>query len=708
MSLITQKGMQGINPPHPSRDTAGRPACLPGRQTSREGTFETMTSLFRQAFLVIFFSFVAGTFQTLPCSGAAAAPGAEPEISINADSLDYTAETGQYVAAGSVKVTRLDAVMHADQATYDEKTTDTVATGNVRYEDNEVSITASRADLKMGSKTGKLYDAVVFFKKSNTHIQGKELEKRGDQEYYSPEASFTTCDAPLPAWCFKGKEVNARLGERFTARSATFSIKGLPVFYSPYLWASLSADRQTGFLMPVAGYSRVNGLEFKLPFYWAISENRDMTLLLDSYSKRGLGLGLEYRFLEPSGRHGDLWLYQIRDTKRDQDYSEANASYEARGEGGWGGYLTVNYASKADYYREFSIQREIRTQRFLESTGEFSISVPGGRAYLLSQYWVDLKDPTGDVPQRLPELGYVLDYVPFGGMLLGGSASATNVWRENGLSARRLDVFPRVTYAFGSDVVVSQTAAFRGTAYSYYRNPGGDDDLFRAAMAYNAQVHTRLSRQYGSLTHIIEPSLGYRFIDASRDDLAVFDSTETFQRASVVELGLLNRGIAAGRELVITRLTQALDTRGGNRAFLPLHLEAALKAPLSLQIDAAYDHYSRNISAVTSNVAFRAFGADFAIGQMFRRQDDIMVYTANTSFSPARGMSLAGQVWYDAKGGGVRDLTVNFRYQMQCWGFKVEAVKRPGDFTMRFMVELKGLKPDLPKTQGPADAKTYF
>jgi len=50
-----------------------------------------------------------------------------------------------------------------------------------------------------------LFDADIFYEEGNYYLSGKEIEKRGENEYYSPSASFTTCDAPVPDWCVQGK-----------------------------------------------------------------------------------------------------------------------------------------------------------------------------------------------------------------------------------------------------------------------------------------------------------------------------------------------------------------------------------------------------------------------------------------------------------------------------------------------------------------------
>ncbi len=609
---------------------------------------------------------------------------------ISSDKLEYFGETKKYVATGSATVERDGAVLKSDEITFYEDSSEAVAFGRVQYNDADASIKAARAEMNLDAKTGTLLDAEVFFKKYNYHISGKEIEKRAENYYYSPDATFTTCDAPLPEWCFKGKDVNAVAEKKVTASNATFRIKDLPVLYTPYLLAPLLKDRQTGFLIPLVSNSKKRGLSLTLPFYWAFAENRDLTFVLDAYSKRGIGTGLEYRFVEPGGATGNWWAYHIYDTELEKDFWEVRGLYENRHSEGLGGYLSVNLVNDKEFYQQFSTRRDIRTLRYLESTGELNLPLNDSRLYLLSQYWQDLKGDTSTVPEKLPEAGYVLNYTPVGDFLLSALMNVANVWRENGASAERVDIYPRILHSMGKDVVLTQAVALRETAYYFYQGEETDNLKQRAAFEYDGIVHTRLYRSYSSFTHIIEPSVRYHFIYSSSNDLPLLDSTELFGKTSNIELSILNRAVVKGTELFAVRLTQPVDTYSG-RPFQPLRLDVAVRSPLPLTMEATYDVYSGKLDTVTSAVSFKVFKADLTFGQRYNRKDDIMMFTTYMGFSPLKALQIAGQAWYDAKGPGLRDVRVDIKYEKQCWGVRLEAVKSPGDFTMKVLFDLTGI-----------------
>jgi LPS-assembly protein len=632
---------------------------------------------------------------------AAVAFGVDRQTVITADMLEYFSEAKKYVATGSVKIERDGAVIHADQAAFFEETSEVDASGNVTYDDRSYSIKADRAELNLETRTGKLFDAEVFFKEENSRLAGREIEKRGERYYYIPEGSFTTCDAPIPAWCFKAKDINAYTGEKVKARDASFRIKGLPVFYTPYVAAPILTERQSGFLIPIVGDSSSRGIEILQQYYLVIAENQDATFAVDYYSKRGVGTGIEYRFIEPGDIKNKLWVYHIRDTELKKDDWEIKGLFEDRHPGMPGGYLNIDYVNEQDFYRGFNVQRDKRTQRYIESTGEINVPFSNSRLYLLSQYWVDLENPMGNVPQKLPEAGYVLNYTSAGSFMYSLSATAANFWREDGTSAGRVDVYPKLIHSMGSDFVVTQVAALRGTSYDFYNDQDRNDFTQRGAFEYDIVGHTRLYRDYGSFSHVIEPSISYHFISSSENDLPVFDQTEFYKQTSNIEFSLLNRAIVKGTEAVALRVSQAVDTYNSHRPLLPLKMDLALRKFFPLALEATYNVYNGELETVSSDVTLKLSEAAVSVGQRYNRAENIMTYKANVSFTPFKSLLMAAQMWYDSKGQGLQDLTLSMKYVRQCWGITFEAVKRrgvtseavkqPGDFTVRVLLQLAGM-----------------
>jgi len=626
---------------------------------------------------------------------------ADKETTITSETLQYFPDEKKYVAKGAVTVEQEDATVRADEMTYFEETGDVHAEGNVRYDDPAIAFSAERAEINMEKKTGRLQTGDVLFKEDNYHLSGNVLERKGEKEFASKEeARFTTCDGIPAAWCFRGKDVNLFVGSTVIAKDTSLRIREVPVLYTPYFWAPLLGERQTGFLMPTVSNSSSRGFGLNIPFFWAIAENRDATFVLDTYSKRGIGTGLEYRFVEPGGIKSDWWVYHIRDNDLKKDFTEFKALYEQRSGSGPSLFANINLVNEQDFYREFNPNKEKQILRYLESTGEFSLPFENSRLYLLGQYWTDLEDDTGDVPQRLPEIGYVMNYTRIGSFMVSADTTAANFWVKNGVSATRFDVYPRVLHSMGDAVVLTQIFALRGTAYSFYGDDTTESGLQRTAAEYDGSVNMRLHREYSSVTHIIEPSVRYHVITSSENDIQVYDWVENYKKKSRIDFSVLNRIKVKGRDIAALRVTQPVDTYRGDRPFLPVNVELTSRVPLVMKVSAQYDVNYGRVKTVTSDISIPFKRGSVSFGQRYNREQDIMVYKTGIVIKPVRAIEMGMNVWYDAKGEGLTNLSVNMKYSSQCWGVRIVAAKKPGDFTMQVMFDLFGVTAKAPKANG--------
>jgi len=614
---------------------------------------------------------------------------AAEKTAITSESLTYDEKTSTYVAKGNVKIHRNDADIEADEITYNDKTSDTVATGNVKYNDKDASISAGKAEMNLDKKTGMLYDARIFLKKGNYHIYGNVMEKRGEDYYFSPDATFTTCDAPVPAWCFKGKNVDALVDDRLKTKDTTFRIRNTPVLYTPYFQTPLQ-DRKTGFLIPQIGYSDTRGAYVNVPFFLVLSDNRDATITINEYSKRGLGEGLEYRYVEPEDIKGRWWFYHQSDKELDKDFFEVIASHDQRSASSLGGFLHVNYINEADFYREYNPQLEVRTNRFLESTGEITLPFSYSRAYLLSQYWVDLDEKIRPPAQRLPEAGYVLYPTNIGKFWVMTTAALSNFWRDENVQGQRIDIYPKLLHSLGDAVVVSQELGLRETAYNLSRS-GDDDNPHREAVDYSIIANTKFLRKYSSFTHVVEPSVSYSLISDSENDLPVFDSTELFKKTSTFQASLLNRIIDKNGELMLVRLSEGYDTDLEDNKLLPLRFEVGLKRPVTLRLSADYDLHLGRLDSFYSDLTMNISDITFTAGQRYNKTDNITTYTGSVKVHPYKPLYVESRIWYDEKQGQFSDVTLNIKYISQCWAVMVEFIRNPSGYSGRLLFDLKGL-----------------
>ncbi|HMK56226.1 MAG TPA: LPS assembly protein LptD [Dissulfurispiraceae bacterium] len=655
---------------------------------------------------------------------------------ITADKLEYFKDEQRYVAEGNVRIMKDSTVVTADEAVYFAETGDTELTGHVTIDDKDYLINTEEAEFNIDDKTGELNNAVIYFKKDEYWIRGVNMQKLGESHYYAKTVYFTTCDSESyrsakvltfsdipasqePDWCFKGHDADIVVGSKMTARNATYRVKDIPVLYSPYFSAPVGSGRETGFLIPAVGTSSGKGIRFSPAFFWAIDENKDATFGIDYYSKRGVGTGVEYRFLD-FDHEGTWYAYHIRDTELHKDFFELKAS-DRYSLGNIKAFLDINYINDEAFYKEYPKDFKSSISRFLQSTGEVSVPLNNSRLYFLSQYWVNLREGvTEHVPQKLPEIGYVVNPTAVGPLIFTLSANAANFYRSQEPHGQRLDIKPALSYSFGDSVRLTQTVSVRETAYNL--NDGGEfgSSPHREMFQYYAQAQTRFLKDYGSFRHIIEPSLEFSYIPSAKV-LPLFDSTELPSKTAMLKFVLYNKFVFRDLDISL-RFSQPYDFNADNSNMLvdnynsvldgttslptnhhlqPTRLEGAVAGPalpINFTFDVAYDFVDNRINNLNSVFSFKIFrDITLGLGERYSRVDNLMLYTLGINAPLDKHWVFSVSASYDAKGPGVRDLSIKTTYKEQCWAADFLITRRPADqfrpadYSYLLMLELKGI-----------------
>ncbi len=188
-------------------------------------------------------------------------------------------------------------------------------------------------------------------------------------------ASYTTCSPVNSSWYVYGDEVILDRNEGVgTVKHATMYVHGIPVIYLPKFSFFLDNRRRSGWLPATPRYSNNSGFGIDLPYYFNLAPNYDLVLTPKLYSKRGLLLNGDFRYLTETS-NGDLWASWIpRDSEfkrfrstlptdtvvdigRGSGYSRFGLSARNRTvvDQHWHGDLDVNYVSDHYFIRDFGL-----------------------------------------------------------------------------------------------------------------------------------------------------------------------------------------------------------------------------------------------------------------------------------------------------------------------------------------------------------------
>jgi len=111
---------------------------------------------------------------------------------------------------------------------------------------------------------------------------------------------FTVCqkkDDKCPPWSIQAKKISHdRIKKTIHYEHATLKVYDIPIFYFPRFYhPDPTVKRQSGFLTPFFSQTTNLGTGFGLPYYWAISHDKDLTFTPKIYAKENALFLNEYR-----------------------------------------------------------------------------------------------------------------------------------------------------------------------------------------------------------------------------------------------------------------------------------------------------------------------------------------------------------------------------------------------------------------------------
>ena len=178
-------------------------------------------------------------------------------------------------------------------------------------EKNEYLISESLVDLKKQNILGK--DLSIIFNKSSFDNNQNDPRLKANTFYSKDNISsmnkgvFTTCkkDDECPPWqIYADNIVHDKNKKTINYKNAWLKIYDTPVVYFPrFSHPDPTVKRQSGFLTPDFTNSSVHGLALSIPYYMAISENKDLTFTPRLYDDGQNVVQTEYRQVNKNSKH---------------------------------------------------------------------------------------------------------------------------------------------------------------------------------------------------------------------------------------------------------------------------------------------------------------------------------------------------------------------------------------------------------------------
>jgi len=320
---------------------------------------------------------------------------------------------------GNAELRKPGTVIRADRLEYDQAEDRARATGNVHINRSGNVYEGPYMELKVDTFEGFFNEPRYHFLQNGAHGQAFRADFADENHTVVTNATYTTCRRKpgpdwMPDWILRAASISLDNDEEEgIAQGAVLSFKGIPILPLPAISFPLSDKRKSGLLPPSVGVSTVNGIEIIAPYYWNIAPNRDATITPTLMTKRGVDMGGEFRYLEPSYsgtvRANYLTADKLTDTNRwGLGYLHSGTVATGVPEvGNVGVNANINLVSDDTYWRDFPRSGAILTQRLLPSSLGAAWGKGAFSTGLQVLKWQTLQDPTAPIVppyDRVPQL----------------------------------------------------------------------------------------------------------------------------------------------------------------------------------------------------------------------------------------------------------------------------------------------------------------
>jgi len=646
-------------------------------------------------------------------------------INVVADVLQYSDQGDVLTAAGNAVITQGSRTIKADTITFNLISKETEAQGNVLLTQNGDRIECESFTINLDTQIGTVKQAKIFIQNENLHITGHEVLKTGQNTYKVLDGTITTCDAQNPPWQIAASVIDVEIEGYAVARHPLLKIKSVPVMYLPAVIMPAKSERQTGLLIPKVGHSSRKGWLMENSFFWAINDQSDATVWLDTATDQGIGTGAEYRIKLSEKTDAKLYGYfsYEKNSYQDDRYKDAQDRDNQRFYLNFEGqhyfdadmYLkaAVSQVSDRQFYYDFkeAVSRSkgnigrnsARNLDKQESTVFLNKNWETSNLLVNTKWNYNLRYSDPYTVQKLPEIRYttMLRPIKSSPLFYQLEAGYDNLWRESGQRGQRLNLYPQLAMPMlmGGWLRFTPKVGLRGVQHFGLNRTQGDErnGLFPTV---NAQLATSFVRVFNfdgqtlkKIRHMLEPGLEYEYVASDdQNDFPEFDSPEEYYKRHWAGYYVKNRFTALFRdasgelseyEIGYIKLGQAFNFTQPNQGlyyigdrdktssdmFTELRLD--LNEHFYFKGTTYYDPYDHRLRRYSVLGRLTGSGKNY-INVEYRYWRDLYEYLEfDTYFHVTSWLAMFVNTRYDYLNNEEFDTDLGIEYHSQCWGIRI-------------------------------------
>ncbi len=357
--------------------------------------------------------------QTAQAQTAPAVP--DGEISFAADGANYDDSNETVSVFGNVVMRRGVQSIRADQLTWNRRTGEIVAQGNIRFVDADGNqLFTERLELTDEFKAGAM-ENMLYVLREGGRLAAQSGTRSGDGKVVLRNAAYSACAVEdsdgcpqQPSWRITAKRVvydPDRKQVRFFG--SQIELFGVRLFPLPTIVIATDGRPVSGLLIPDIQLSASNGVQISETWYQRLGSGTDLAVTGYIFTKALPMVSAKYRQLTSSGAF-QVTGYATRSSRIPIGGTLASSQKDFRGylygngkfqfTPNWGLTFSARAASDRTFLRRYDISRDdrLRSNVTLERIDPDSyFSLAGWATQTLR-----VGDAQGQVPIAIPELDY--------------------------------------------------------------------------------------------------------------------------------------------------------------------------------------------------------------------------------------------------------------------------------------------------------------
>jgi LPS-assembly protein len=612
---------------------------------------------------------------------------------------------------GKVEIDNSNVKIKADEALLNRQTQTLNATGNISFQDNNITVAGEKVQLNRISN--ELLIEKSFYQLNKVQGHGK-AEKIGISEKTGInliESSFTSCPVEDEVWRIQASNIEITPDQsRGVVKHARFYVKDVPVLYLPYFSFPVNDQKQSGILYPIPSSNSSTGISIEQPVYWNIAPNYDLTFSPRFMTERGLQLKTEFRYLteKHTGQVNIEYLPNDQDLDDDTDRYFYRFVHSGQIGKNWRVNADINGLSDDNYIVDLGSDYYNRADTHLYKT--LGVNYFSQNLDVTAQFRdFEVLGDHSDRYRALPEIR--VNYLTPIGLGAEIQVNSELAYFESGElntpTATRFHVAPTVRYPFQnqwSEFLAEATILHTQYIQKNIQNSPLKRNVTRTlgqAKIYGSLAFERPTKWFGAkATQTFEPKIQYLYTSfEDQNNIGLYDTTRLFSDFAGLFRGQEFTGldrISDNNQITVGMTSRFIDKNNKERFKLSLgqifYLEdnqvvdaskdddrSALAAELDWQIGSKwYINTQAQVSTITDNVERSSFSLEYRLAknkilQINHRyvrdlsSEEINQVGITASWPLAKNWQWVGRWYHDLELNRTVETYTGMQYESCCW-----------------------------------------